>query len=127
VNTGRAHAAVAMAISSGKLVRPDVCSRCGKAGRIEGHHEDYSKPLEVVWLCARCHKARHTEIRKASGIVPTPRRFWRQLQIPGDLWESVRLAALVASGLKREQISRPDWIVQAIREKLERERGRAKR
>jgi len=52
---------------------------------------------------------------------------WRSVRIPGDLWESVRLAALVASGLKREQISRPDWIVLAIREKLERERGRAKR
>jgi hypothetical protein len=52
---------------------------------------------------------------------------WRSVKIPDDLWESARLAALVASGLKREQISRPDWIVLAIREKLERERGRAKR
>ena len=51
----------------------------------------------------------------------------RSVEIPDDLWEAARLGALVSSGLRREDISRPAWIREAIREKLERERGRANR
>lgn len=43
------------AIRAGKLVRPANCGRCGKEGKIEAHHEDYSKPLVVQWLCQLCH------------------------------------------------------------------------
>lgn len=53
---------VLAAIKSGKLIRPDGCEDCGKQGRIEGHHEDYAKPLEVIWLCPRCHKLREGKI-----------------------------------------------------------------
>ena len=51
----RAKDAVKKAIQRGKLIRPKKCSRCGKGGRIEGHHPDYSKRLEVIWLCKKCH------------------------------------------------------------------------
>jgi hypothetical protein len=45
-----------LAVACGRVVRPDVCSICGgKGARIEGHHVDYLKPLEVVWLCSECH------------------------------------------------------------------------
>ena len=30
-----------------------------KGRALHGHHEDYSQPLEVVWLCAPCHGLRH--------------------------------------------------------------------
>jgi hypothetical protein len=60
-NILRAHSAVSYAVSRGGLVRPDACSDCGLEGRIHGHHEDYSKPLDVVWLCPRCHKKRHPD------------------------------------------------------------------
>jgi hypothetical protein len=61
----KAHLAVNNAVVAGNLVRPVVCSNCGQGGRIEGHHEDYNKPLEIVWLCTQCHRNRHEEIKEA--------------------------------------------------------------
>lgn len=43
----------------GKL-QPQPCKRCG-AAKAEKHHKDYSKPLEVEWLCRKCHLAEHRE------------------------------------------------------------------
>lgn len=40
-------------IKRGKIIRKP-CEKCG-AGHTEGHHEDYNKPLEVIWLCRECH------------------------------------------------------------------------
>ena len=50
--------AVERAVNRGQLIRPDLCA-CGRPGRVQAHHDDYSKPLNVLWLCAVCHKARH--------------------------------------------------------------------
>lgn len=63
----RAKAAVNRAVKQGQLVRPTQCEDCGwesepaKDGRaaIHAHHDDYSKPLDVAWLCIRCHRGRH--------------------------------------------------------------------
>ena len=49
------------------LENPGVCSDCGSASRIHAHHNDYSKPLDVRWLCAACHKQHHA--RAASLLV----------------------------------------------------------
>jgi hypothetical protein len=46
------------AVRAGKITKPDRCG-CGRQARVQGHHDDYSKPLDVVWLCGACHKARH--------------------------------------------------------------------
>jgi hypothetical protein len=27
--------------------------------RLEAHHTDYSRPLEVEWLCVSCHRNHH--------------------------------------------------------------------
>lgn len=43
------------ALQAGKLKRKTKCEECGKKTRLEKHHPDYSKPLEVVWLCKKCH------------------------------------------------------------------------
>lgn len=50
-----ARTAVGNALQSGRLVRPSACSACGKPCKPDGHHEDYTKPLEVVWVCKSCH------------------------------------------------------------------------
>ena len=55
----RAHNVFRSAVRGGKLILPSVCECCGEEGRIQGHHEDYSKPLDVVWLCGRCHGDYH--------------------------------------------------------------------
>lgn len=55
-----AHSSVARAIRNGSLVR-QPCVRCGEAKSV-AHHEDYDKPLEVMWLCQPCHKQRHKEL-----------------------------------------------------------------
>jgi rubrerythrin len=46
-------------IRAKRIVKPKYCSACGKTGLIHGHHPDYSKPLEVVWLCPKCHTMAH--------------------------------------------------------------------
>lgn len=44
------------AVYCGKIVKPDSCSVCGILGVIiHGHHANYSKPLEVQWVCVPCH------------------------------------------------------------------------
>lgn len=59
----KAHSAVYSAVKSGKLIRQPCC-RCGEQKTV-AHHEDYDKPLDVVWLCQPCHKQRHKEIDAA--------------------------------------------------------------
>lgn len=49
----KARTAVSNALRDGRL-RRSPC-RCG-ARRVQAHHADYSKPLEVEWLCFRCHR-----------------------------------------------------------------------
>lgn len=58
----KARTAVGNAVRDGKLKKPSSCEKCGSTSRLHGHHEDYDKPLEVMWLCVVCHKARHKEL-----------------------------------------------------------------
>lgn len=52
-----AHRIVSRAIKAGYLER-EACEKCGN-GRADAHHEDYAKPLDVVWLCRSCHATLH--------------------------------------------------------------------
>ncbi len=47
-------------VRRGKIEPPVDCQNCKqKQKRIEAHHTDYSKPLDVLWLCVSCHKKEH--------------------------------------------------------------------
>lgn len=58
----RARSLVNYAVKTGALIKPKHCERC-KDKKVEGHHEDYSKPLEVMWLCRKHHYERHGELK----------------------------------------------------------------
>ena len=60
-----ARIAVNNAVRDGRL-KKRPCEACGSTTRINAHHPDYSKPLEVVWLCSICHAATHKEARRAA-------------------------------------------------------------
>lgn len=58
----KCHIAVARALRNGSLV-PENCVVCGSEKSV-AHHENYDKPLDVVWLCQVHHKARHKEMKE---------------------------------------------------------------
>lgn len=59
-----ARAALMSQIKSGGLVRPENCSICGIKCKPDGHHHNYSRPLDVTWLCRSCHQQIHIGVTK---------------------------------------------------------------
>src|SRR3990167_9372634 len=43
----------------GYIIKSNICEMCGSNKEISGHHKDYKKPLEIVWLCKNCHSKIH--------------------------------------------------------------------
>jgi hypothetical protein len=62
-----AHAFLRVALKAGRVKRL-ACAVCGNE-KSQAHHENYEKPMEVVWLCARHHAERHSEMRRV-GLTP---------------------------------------------------------
>ncbi len=61
-NKARANQILQGMVSAGKIKKPKNCEDCNKnvpRNILHGHHEDYSKPLEVNWLCPPCHGDKH--------------------------------------------------------------------
>lgn len=45
---------------AGRLAhKNNFCDKCKSYGRLQMHHQDYSKPLEVITLCMKCHMNEH--------------------------------------------------------------------
>lgn len=61
----KAHNAVNNAVRDGKLEKLP-CDFCGDQ-KVEAHHKDYARPLDVVWLCAKCHKRLHANFPQLEG------------------------------------------------------------
>ena len=56
------------ALRMGKIEKPEHCMVCGEwigLKKIQAHHADYSRPLEVIWCCADCHVILDRARRKA--------------------------------------------------------------
>lgn len=60
----QAHAALRVAIRRGEIKR-GRCAVCGSL-RVDGHHADYSQPLQVIWLCRKHHQQLHAKQRGAA-------------------------------------------------------------
>lgn len=55
----RARRLVNYAVRAGNLI-PLPCKKCG--AKAQAHHHDYSKPLDVEWLCFKHHREEHGQI-----------------------------------------------------------------
>ncbi len=44
-----------------KIPKGQLCQICNKRLAVERHHTDYSKPLNLLFVCRKCHKQRHRE------------------------------------------------------------------
>jgi len=76
----RCNQLVGQAIKRGVLTRPKKCSACDKSRKkIVGHHRDYYKPLEVVWICQKCHVKEHRESNPCPFVKIDPDN-WRRLK-----------------------------------------------
>lgn len=62
----RAQTAVGNALRDGRIAR-GLCSFCGTDQNVHGHHRDYSRPLDVTWLCAKCHHRIHALFPETAG------------------------------------------------------------
>lgn len=77
----KARHAVNYAVKTGKLLKPKTCQDCSKESRIEGHHDDYTRPLDVLWLCPRCHKAKHGFLIEQKVEMPSPYQLSKKKEI----------------------------------------------
>lgn len=95
----RAHKLVYLAIKRGAL-KECPCVVCGSK-RSVAHHEDYDKPLDVVWLCQIHHKERHKELRRLAlgmGNVAQDSR-------PPCRWAAQNLGAICRKRVRRRSRS----------------------
>ncbi len=94
--------AVTAAVNGGRLVRPTECQVCGAtSNRIHGHHDDYSKPLDVVWVCPLCHRRIHAiHPERVKGFQPV-----QEFTVPADMteWVVERLQGVVADAQRMDR------------------------
>jgi hypothetical protein len=62
-----ARVALGNAVRDGRVTRKP-CRVCGNK-KSQGHHHDYSKPFDVIWLCTKHHAEEHKRMRAAKADV----------------------------------------------------------
>lgn len=66
----KAQTAVGNAIRDGKVEKAP-CLFCGRED-VHAHHRDYAKPLDVIWLCPKCHHRLHANFPETEGLNKSP-------------------------------------------------------
>jgi hypothetical protein len=56
----------AQGMARSKVPLASGCQMCGATERLERHHSDYDKPLEIMTLCHRCHTILHHKSKATS-------------------------------------------------------------
>lgn len=82
----------AQAVANGKLlgtVIPQPCEVCGSR-ESEAHHDDYTKPLEVRWLCRDHHREQQQPIPIPAGPVQDFRKWTLPPRLPKEVPPEVK-------------------------------------
>lgn len=61
----QARSMVNNALKNGRIRKSD-CEECQSNESVQAHHDDYSKPLQVRWLCIKCHNILHRKYDHAT-------------------------------------------------------------
>ena len=72
----RAYSELYRAFKTGKIKKKNTCEKCGSTPT-QCHHSDYSKPLEFIELCKKCHTQAHIEVTEAKKITLSFRRLFQ--------------------------------------------------
>lgn len=102
----RAQFTVVNAVRTGLLIRPDRCSDCGRKRKVAGHHDDYTKPLDVRWLCYPCHIGFHKWFLSTGCRTTSAERAKERVE-----------RRIVATRLKRLRVSKgrfAGWVAKQI-------------
>ena len=60
----KAHRTLNQAVLSGEIVKPKYCEWCARNRKLDATHSNYSKPLDVEWLCRPCHCVKDGKVSK---------------------------------------------------------------
>ena len=104
-----AHTALQSAIDAGVIERPDRCERCGRLCTPHGHHGDYSRKLDVEWVCRKCHAAIHgTPTADPTAMARGEHNHFHKLKRD----EVLKIRALCANGESQSSVARRFGITQ---------------
>jgi hypothetical protein len=108
-------------IISGKIDRPNNCSACGMENKINSrgshsvqahHHRGYDYPLDVIWLCQRCHTkadGNYGETAVKAKLTGNEALEIRRLYAAGEFITSIAPKFNIGTSAVWEIISRQTW------------------
>lgn len=97
-----ANTQVRNALRRGDLVRAIACEECGRKCKTQGAHADYSRPLDVRWLCIPCHLKWDKALPKG-GAIRFDRTDQPSLSRKGKSLSDVHKARLRAAWVERKR------------------------